>query len=109
LDKSDEIYYLNPKPIITAKNVKISEIQENWLNSKQYFWLTMRLDKKGTKSWSYATLSSIMKKLAFIVDNKLLQVVKVNSQVTEGITVLSRNEYSRQEIENFKLIIEREN
>ena len=108
LDKSDIVYYLDPKPIITAKNVKASEIHENWLNNKQYFWLTMRLDKQGAENWSYATLKSITKKLAFILDNRLLQVVTVNSQMTDGITVLNRGDYSRKETEDFKAIIESE-
>jgi hypothetical protein len=49
-----------------------------------------------------------MKKLAFILDNRLLQVATVNSQITGGITALNRRDYSRQELENFKIIIESE-
>ena len=68
----------------------------------------MRLGKEGTENWSYATQKAIMKKLAFILDNRLLQVATVNSQITGGITALNRRDYSRQELENFKIIIESE-
>ena len=106
--KSDEVYFLDPKPIMTAKNVKASEIHENWLNNKQYFWLTMQLDKEGTENWSYATRVAITKRLAFIIDNRLLQVVTVESQMTDGIAVLARADFSRQEVEDFKTILENE-
>ena len=108
LDKSDEIYYLDPKPIITAKNVTTFEIYESSYNNKKEFGLTMRLDKEGTENWSYATQKAIMNKLAFILDNRLLQVATVNSQITGGVTALNRRGYSIQELESFKTIIESE-
>lgn len=108
LDKSEETYYLDPKPIITAKNVTTFEIHESNYNNKKFFGLTMRLGKQGTENWSYAAQKAIMKKLAFILDNRLLQVATVNSQITGGITALNRRDYSRQELENFKIIIESE-
>ena len=108
LDKSNKTYYLNPKPIVTAKNVTTFDIYEGNYNNKKYFGLTMRLDKQGTENWSYATQKAIMNKLAFILDNRLLQVATVNSQITGGVTALNRGDYSRQELENFKTIIESE-
>lgn len=107
LDKSEETYYLDPKPIITAKNFTTLEIYESSDNNK-YFGLTMRLDKEGTENWSNATQKAVMKKLAFILDNRLLQVGTVMSQITSGITALNRSNYSKQELENFKTIIESE-
>ena len=108
LDKTDETYYLDPKPIITAKNVTTFEIYEGNYNNKKYFGLVMRLDKEGTENWSYATQKAVTKKLAFVVDNRLLQAPTVNSQITGGVTELSRTEYSKQDLENFKTIIESE-
>lgn len=108
LDKSDETYYLDPKPIVTAKNVTTFKIYESSYQNKKEFSLEMRLDKEGTENWSYATQKAIMNKLAFILDNRLLQVATVNSQITGGVTALNRGDYSRQELENFKTIIESE-
>ena len=68
----------------------------------------MRLDKEGTQHRSYATQKAIMNKLAFILDNRLLQVATVNSQITSGVTALNRGDYSKQELENFKTTIETE-
>jgi preprotein translocase subunit SecD len=110
LDKSNEVYYLDPKPITTAKNVTTFEFYENSYNGKKHYGLTMRLDKDGTESWSYATRKAEVMglQLAFIIDNKLLQVSKVNSQITGGVTNLNRVDYSHEELENFKTIINNE-
>jgi hypothetical protein len=108
LDKSNETYYLDPTPIVTAKNFTTFELYESNFNGKKYAGLTMRLDKVGTESWSNATLIAIGSRLAFILENRLLQVARVNSQITGGITALNRGDYSRQELENFKKIIETE-
>jgi preprotein translocase subunit SecD len=110
LDKSGETYFLDPKPIVTAKNVSSFEIYESSYNDKKYLGLTMLLDKEGTENWSFATRKAVITgmRLAFILDNRLLQVAKVNSQITGGVTALNRGDYSRQELENFKTLIESE-
>ncbi len=108
LDKSDETFYLDPKPIVTAKNIITFEIYEGNYKYKKYFGLTMRLDKEGTENWSNATYKAVGNKLAFVLDNRLLQVAMVNSQITGGVTALNRRDYSRQELESFKTIIENE-
>jgi preprotein translocase subunit SecD len=68
----------------------------------------MQLDKGGAESWGIATGKAIGKQLAFILDNRLLYVAKVNAQITNGMTTLNRGNYTKQELENFKTIIESE-
>ena len=110
LDRSDETYYIDPKPIITAKNFTRFEIFESGLKDKKYIGLSMWLDKKGTESWAYATEKSSMThiKLAFIVDDRLLYVAQAESEITGGVTALNRGIYTREELENFKKMIQRE-
>ena len=108
LDKSNEIFFLDPSPIVTAKNFTTFEIYESNAGGHSYLGLTMRLDKEGTENWRIATENSIGKQLAFVLDNRLLQVPRVNSQITAGVTALNRGNYTRQELENFKTIIESE-
>ena len=93
---------------MTAKNFTTFEIYESNAGGQKYIGLTMRLDQTGTENWSVATEKSIGKQLAFILDNRLLQVAKVNAQITAGVTALNRGDYSRAELENFKTIIESE-
>lgn len=108
LDKSTRIYSIHPKAIVTAKNFTRLEIYESNAGGQKYLGLSMQLDKEGTKNWSMATEKTIGRHLAFILDNRLLQVAKVNSQITAGMTALNRGDYTRQELENFRTIIERE-
>ena len=108
LDNSSDIFFIDSKPIVTAKNFTTLEIYESNVGGKKYLGLTMRLDKAGTENWSIATERSIGKQLAFILDNRLLQVAKVNAQITSGLTALNRGDYSKEELENLKTIIESE-
>jgi len=108
LDKSTDTFFIDPKPIVTAKNFTTFEIYESNAGGQKYIGLTMRLDETGTENWSVGTEKAIGKQLAFILDNRLLQVAKVNSQITAGVTALNRGDYSRTELENFKTIIESE-
>lgn len=108
LDKSTDTFFIDPNPIVTVANIKTSEIYESNTGGQKFVGLTMHLDETGTESWSVATEKAIGKQLAFILDNRLLQVAKVNSQITSGVTALNRGDYSRAELENFKKIIESE-
>ena len=108
LDKSSDTFFIDPKPIVTAKNFSELEIYESNAGGQKYVGLTMRLDQGGTVNRSVATERSIGKQLAFILDNKLLYVAKVNAQITVGVTALNRGDYSRAELDNFKTIIESE-
>lgn len=108
LDKSTDTFFIDPKPIVTAKNFTTFEIYENNFGGKEQIGMTMRLDKAGTEKWSIATEKAIGKQLAFILDNRLLQVAKVNAQITAGVTALNRGDYSRAELEDFKTLIEHE-
>lgn len=105
LDKSNESYFIDPKPIVTAKNFITLEIYKGKGGSAKHIGLAMYLDEAGTKNWSIATENAIEKKLAFILDNRLLQVAKVNSRISSGTTALNRRNYSRAELKKFKAII----
>ena len=108
LDQSTDTFIIDRHPIATANNFTTLEIYESDAGGRKYIGLTMRLDEKGTENWSVATEKSIGKQLAFILDNRLLYVAKVNAQITGGVTALNRGNYSRAELENFKTIIESE-
>jgi preprotein translocase subunit SecD len=105
LDKTEEYYFINPMPILTAKNIRRLQI---YADDADGFILMMRFDDVGTEAWTIATEKAIGKKLAFIVDDKLVQAPFVNSQITAGVTALNRVDYSRTELEQFKKIIESE-
>ena len=105
LDKSNDTFFIDPRPIVTAKNFMKFEIYTSRYGD---VGLSILLDKKGTKNWSIATEKAIGNYLAFILDNKLLQVARVNSQITVGVTALNRGDYSKEELEKIRTIIENE-
>ena len=104
LDKSTDTFFIDPKSIVTAKNFTKFEIYTSRYGD---VGLSMLLDKTGTENWSIATEKSIGNYLAFILDNKLLQVARVNSQITAGVTALNRGDYSKEELEKIRTIIEK--
>lgn len=108
LDQSTDTFFIQRYPIVTAKNFTTLEIYESDADGIKYVGMTMRLDEKGTQSWSVATEKSIGKQLAFILDNQLLFVAQVNAQITAGIAALNRGIYSKAELESFKTTIENE-
>jgi preprotein translocase subunit SecD len=105
LDKTSEFYFIDPAPITTVKNI----MELKMYKAKDgYFGLSMRLDETGTKAWSIATEKAVGRKLAFILDNRLLHAPTVNLQIEGGVTALNRSDYSKAELENFKTMIESE-
>lgn len=108
LDKSNDTFYIAPKPIVTASNFTTLKIYESDASGSKYVGLSMQLDAVGTEKWRIATERAIGRRLAFILDNKLLYVPKVQAQITAGVTALNRGNYTRQELEHFKTIIESE-
>ena len=101
LDKSGEIYFINPLPIIISKNIKTIFFR-NDKNGTPY--LEMRFDSIGTNAWRIATKKAIGKKLGFIFNDKLIQVPTVNSEIDFGVAAIW--DYSKSELELIKNSIE---
>lgn len=106
LDKSSEAYFVIPVPITTAKNIISFKLDK--LNQNGGHWgLVMQLNEEGTNKWSIATEKATGKRIAFIVNNRLLHTANVNGKINNGITVLNRNVYTREELDSFMRIIEK--
>jgi preprotein translocase subunit SecD len=105
LDKDQDYYFINPKPIVTAKDFKRLEIYKM---KEKGFGLEMQLDEEATKLWSIVTrrLSMTGQKLAFILNDNLLIAPRVLSQITNGMTAINRSDYTKEELKRFKAIIE---
>jgi preprotein translocase subunit SecD len=107
LDKTEEIYFIDPTPIIKPKNIKKVEF---YLTRQDKPALKMTFDKRGTKAWSAATRKAYITKLklAFIVDDQLLQVSSMESEITGGVAALNRSVHSKNELEQIKKILDKE-
>jgi preprotein translocase subunit SecD len=110
IDKKTEFLFIGPTPIITANNfteVNILEIQES---ENHNIFLTFTLDKDGQYKWTDATGKAVGKRIAFILDNQLLDVHLILGQENRTWiqTIWDNNKYSRKELEQYKTIIETE-
>jgi preprotein translocase subunit SecD len=103
--ESQVYYFIDPTPIVISKNFKTLTIYNNNEGTPE---MMMTLDEKGTEAWSLATEKYIGKRLAFILDNKILEADYVNSQITGGITALIGGNYRKDELEKIKTVIEAE-
>jgi preprotein translocase subunit SecD len=101
LDRSDEQYYVNPDPIITARHFSKVEVQDVKYNGVTNQYLLIRFDSIGKSLWNFATFRSINKKLALVIDDKLVYVGLVNEPITSGVSALNRGIYSKAELEAF--------
>lgn len=103
LEKTDEIYILDPLPIITAEDIiELNVSEDRWKQAM----LVMRFGERGTQAWSIATQKTIGGKLAFVLNDKLLYISQVNSQITTGVSAFNRAGYIKDEIEEIKQAIE---
>lgn len=100
LNETDEIYYIDPKPIVVAANIEDIGLGKNHADD---IYIKMQFDKQGTDSWYIATKKSIGYKLAFIIDNELLYTPIVNDYIEGGKSAFGSKDYTKQE---YKALIE---
>lgn len=104
LEKRDEVYFLNPRPIAVVSNFKQVTLGKNRYDE---WYLVISLDKAGTQEWAEATLKATGGELGFVLNNRLLQVSYVNCQITQGMTAINSSNYTKEEYEEFKRLIEK--
>lgn len=99
LETTEEVYFLNPRPIAIAPNFKQVTLGKNRYDD---FYLSISLDEAGTQAWAAATLKATGGKLGFILNNCLLYVPHINSQITQGMTVINSSNYTKEEYEELE-------
>ena len=101
-DKTGEFYTINPFPIITAEDMIKLSIEKD----KNGEYLLIKFGKEGTELWRTATREWVGGKFALIINDKLLCTPQVHSEITAGVSVLGRIDYSQEEYEKIKQTIE---
>lgn len=104
LDKSEEFYFVDPRPILVKEHFDKIELFETDFKGQypDYIGLEIRINKEYVNLWAIATEKSIGKRLGLIIDNKLVNAPQVNAKIEGGMTALNRDVYSREELEKFK-------
>ncbi len=105
LDKTDEFYFINPKPIVIKKhfsNVAIyatDDFKEQ--QPENHFAISIQIDKEYEDLWADGTEQAAGKWIGLVIDNKLVSVPMVKWRIEGGRSSLNRGVYSKEELENF--------
>jgi hypothetical protein len=106
LDGDTSVYWLNPEPIVTAKNIATFELYKS--NFDKSWGLTMKFNETAVDLWRQATGRSVGSRLALIVRNKLLYAPEVMAEIPSGMTALNRGTYSKGELKAIMTAIQAE-
>jgi len=105
LDRADSIsYYIDTVPILTVDNFTNVSMYETKMYER-YIALAIFLDEQGTESFRIATEKSIHEKLAMIVNNVLIYTPIVNVEITHGVSVLNRSDYTPEDLLMFRNVL----
>jgi hypothetical protein len=116
LIKTNDVYNIDPTPIITAKNFDKVEM----FHEKDCYALFIWLDKKGSQLLDIAKQSYKGKKFALIVNNQLLRIQLVDdpqfatvgkkddTRIYGQVLVFPCNSFLPAELKNYETIISNE-
>ena len=102
LDKTDDFYVIDPKPILVKAHFGSVKIYKTEFQGREELGLSIQMNRKCYGLWADATEKSIGKHLGLIVDNKLVSAPYVNGRIERGISSLNRGCYDRKELEDFR-------
>lgn len=91
-------YCLRPMPIVTAANFKKVELNSYTLDGKQEYNIGITLDEIGRERFSAATGSYIGKRIAMVVDGKIVMAPIVKAKIESGRLQLNTLHHSREEL-----------
>jgi len=116
LIKTNEVYKIDPTPILTAKNFDTATM----FHEKDCYALLILLDKKGSELLDIAKQNSKAKKFAIIIDNHLLRTQladdpqfatvdkKDDPRIYGQVLAFPCNSFMPAELKNYETIINNE-
>lgn len=112
LDKTDEFYFIDPKPIIINAyfdKVETYETKHVADPATNQFALSIQIHRNYEHLWANATEKAIGKRLALIINNKLVSNPKVMGRIEGGLSSLGRGVYNKDDLDKFIKQIEEYN
>ncbi len=106
LNPNDTLYHLyaiNPTTIITGQDIE----NASWNKvegSDDNFYISIQLKQSAISSWSNATRDNIGKPIAIVLDNKMLAVPIVRTEIVNGKCQITGN-FSETEAKRFALLM----
>ena len=104
LDKTEEFYFIDPKPILVKEQFGKLEIYKTDFQgqSEDYVGLSIQVNKDYKSLWANATEKSTGKRLGLVINDQLVNAPMVNTKIDNGMSSLNRVVYDRNELEDFK-------
>jgi preprotein translocase subunit SecD len=88
-DRTNQVYYIDPAPVVSVKHFKRLKLSESRFMSKNYPVLVINFDDTGTVAWKTAINSALHTKFALIIDNKLIVAPTVSHTANDNsVTVM---------------------
>lgn len=102
-----QIVYIDSNPQLTPKDIEFFYLTKDQ-NDKNVVNLVMYFNEQGTEKWATLTNQLIRRKLAFVINNVVEMTPMVQSQITNGVSVLWGNVYTPDEMYTIKKLLERQ-
>jgi hypothetical protein len=101
--KTSDSFFVNPNPILTVRDfesVTIRDAKSGYMSE-----MLFKLNNNVSEKWEKETGRYIGEKIGFVLNNKLIQVLKVNEPLYGGFTMISG--FPATELELIKKQVER--
>ena len=93
---SDNVIYLHPNPELTEAHLKKVAVWDGQYDDKT---IVLMFNDDGTARMARVTAENINKRLAFVIDDKIIMAPVIQTQITEGQAVIEGG-YTKQEAED---------
>ena len=100
-DKSGRSYCLDTKPIVTKADFLGVELNEFILEQKKEYTLIIRLNDKGRDEFANATDKYTGKRIAFVIDNRLIMAPVAKTRIDSGVISLDTLHWTYDELKIF--------
>jgi hypothetical protein len=106
MDRSDEIYAINPEPFASVKTFRDVRIERSQHDNNVYTSLCITMDEQGTQDLKKGLANSLNKDIAVVIANRLLYVARNKMATSNGTMCISMQSYTEDEIEAMRKAVE---
>ena len=86
---SPDTLCLGDKPIITVKEIESYKTQTSTLDGKEMYVLNLKLNEAATSKFKEITKKNVGKKIAMVINNKVVMAATIRDPVTSGMLTIS--------------------
>lgn len=101
LDKTNEKFFINPAPIVTSEHFdkcEIYETNDSKIAQEHQFALSIQIHRRYAFAWTDATTVNQGKRVALIINNKLVSTPMIVGKIDNGASSLDRGIYTENEL-----------